>query len=554
MPPIRILLVLVACLAVRADGEELLMPTAKQTSHHPDTQNNQSKPRFPLAGTAKITPEPDPAIVSDSSVQKAAESPSVNLTEGLWLDETSERETTQPSHRLTQFPNMRSASNTDDSSPGKSLPDDTTSSFSQASFAERLDAFETRDEVDALVLPVNFQVPFDDGSAEMLAIDNEFSMQNSLAFQQNGLADINEFKIGVDFYSAPEFRDGLIIYGRNVAMKYGGYVKADFIYDADPIDSTDSFDTTTIPVNAEPRTNSRFHARQTRLSFDTRWRGNVDIVRIFVEGDFFSEGNSFRLRHAFGEYGRLLVGQTWTTFTDVAAAPATLDFEGSVSSVNRRQAQARYTFPIFGDELTGAVAVEDTKFIIEVPEMVVGESRSPSPDFVARVRWTTDWSQFQAAYLYREVGFQPVRQRVVTTSAGGFNFTGAALITDQTKAYSQVLFGEGIGSYRLLPDAAPTSPTSAGLLGLFGWMVGVTHDWNDVLSSNFTYAENSLDTVAFQEANDVKKTTYLAVNLLATPVDRVTVGIEYLYGTRENVDGDSAAANRIQTAFIFELP
>ena len=70
------------------------------------------------------------------------------------------------------------------------------------------------------------------------------------------------------------------------------------------------------------------------------------MIRIFTEGDFFGQSNAFRLRHAYGEVGSLLVGQTWTTFTDVAAAPATLDFEGSVSSVNRRQAQARWTQPI----------------------------------------------------------------------------------------------------------------------------------------------------------------------------------------------------------------
>ncbi len=32
------------------------------------------------------------------------------------------------------------------------------------------------------------------------------------------------------------------------------------------------------------------------------------------------------------------------------------------------------------------------------------------------------------------------------------------------------------------------------------------------------------------------------------------LGIEYLYGMRENIDGDSGAAHRLQTAFIFDLP
>ena len=74
------------------------------------------------------------------------------------------------------------------------------------------------------------------------------------------------------------------------------------------------------------------------------------------------------------------------------------------------------------------------------------------------------------------------------------------------------------------------------------------------LSSNFTYAENSLDNTAFQTRDNVHRTTYLAANLIWSPLDRVHVGIEYLYGLRENVDRTVGAANRMQAAFIFDLP
>lgn len=366
--------------------------------------------------------------------------------------------------------------------------------------------------------------------------------------------DAREFNVGLDLYSAPSFTDGLIIFGKDAAMKIGGFAKADFIYDFDPIDSTDSFVTTDIPIGAPHRTNSRFHARQSRLSFDTRWLTNDRLIRVYVEGDFFSDGNRFRLRHAFGQSGSLLVGQTWTTFADVAAAPATLDFEGSVSNINRRQAQARWTQNIFNDNTTFAVSVEDTNFIIEPPQGITGEPRNPSPDFVTRLRYENDCGQYQVAGLYRVVGFQPTGQKVITSFAYGFNFTGVRLITERTKVYSQIVFGEGIGSYRSLPDAAPTALNRAGLLPMFGWMVGLTHDWNDELSSNFTYAENSLDTTAFQAATDVKQTTYLAANLIWNPMNNVKIGVEYLYGTKENVGGASGDAHRLQTSFIFDLP
>ena len=383
-------------------------------------------------------------------------------------------------------------------------------------------------------------------------------------FRGNFSNDSRRYNVGTDFYSPPDFEGGLIVFGKDVAMKIGGFVKADFIYDFDPIDSTDVFNTTAIPVGAPPRTNTRFHARQTRMSVDTRWASDERIVRIFVEGDFFggsgTDGNrdsddTFRIRHAYGEVGSLLVGQTWTTFTDVAAAPATLDFEGSVSSVNRRQAFVRWTQQVLNEDLTLALAAENPQFIVVPPPGITGDSVNPSPDVVARLRLDKERAQFQVAYLYRLGGFQPTGGRVITNSAWGLNFTGVVLSRkDTSKAYSQILFGEGIGSYRGLPDAAPDSATTDQVLGLTGWMVGYTRDWTERLTSNFTYAENTLDNSLLQPPDDVHRTTYLSANLIWNPETRVRVGIEYLNGLRENIDRQVGVANRIQVAFIFDLP
>jgi hypothetical protein len=85
-------------------------------------------------------------------------------------------------------------------------------------------------------------------------------------------------------------------------------------------------------------------------------------------------------------------------------------------------------------------------------------------------------------------------------------------------------------------------------------MVGTTHDWNDQLNSNLTYAENMLDNPPGQPVDDVHRTTYLAANVIWRPYERVRTGIEYLYGLRENVSGLSAPANRIQMSVIFDLP
>ena len=85
-------------------------------------------------------------------------------------------------------------------------------------------------------------------------------------------------------------------------------------------------------------------------------------------------------------------------------------------------------------------------------------------------------------------------------------------------------------------------------------MVGWTHEWNDRWSSNFTYSVNRIDTASFQAGGDLRENSYLAVNLIWTPVERIYCGVEYLFGTRENVDGGRGEANRLQAAVFFYLP
>ena len=361
-----------------------------------------------------------------------------------------------------------------------------------------------------------------------------------------------------NFAADPGFASGVVIFGENAALKIGGYVKADLIHDFDAIGSTDTFDTSTIPTAALPRENSRFHARQSRLSFDTRWQVAGETIRAFVEADFFGgepDGASdFRLRHAYGTLNSFTAGQTWTTFTDPSAVPPTLDFEGAVSNVNRRQGLVRWDQPVLDEGLSVAVALEDPQINIESASLDIGEGRTESPDFITRLRLDRDWGALQVALVLRELGLQPRNEPVLTGTAWGFNFTGSILLLESTKGYYQITFGEGIGSYRGSPDIVVTGPGSVAVLPVFGWMVGVHHEWTDHLTSNVTFSKLSLEDVPGQNPENLRRTTYLAVNLIANPYDRVFTGVEYLYGIRDDVSGASGTANRLQLSFGFYLP
>ena len=174
---------------------------------------------------------------------------------------------------------------------------------------------------------------------------------------------------------APDTRpDGFTVGG--FVFKPGGRIKLDIIRDFDPITSEDTFDPRTIPVDGSEGGNSKLHARETRLFLDMRGPVEGKELRMYVETDFYGSGSVLRLRHAYGSYGGLLAGQTWSTFVDDDNFPNTIDFESPMAFPSIRQAQVRWT-PKLGAQVSWAVAVEDNKSAITPTRVDTRQGRVP---------------------------------------------------------------------------------------------------------------------------------------------------------------------------------
>ena len=137
--------------------------------------------------------------------------------------------------------------------------------------------------------------------------------------------------------------------GTDTSIAFSGYVKGDAIYDIDN-DPGDLFAFSGIAIDNSAADNAdgnfRMHARQSRFRFDSRTPTDWGQMRTRIEGDFFGAGgnewfsnsNSFRLRHAWGRLGPVLAGQSWTTFMDEDTFADTVDFFGPVAVEFARQA------------------------------------------------------------------------------------------------------------------------------------------------------------------------------------------------------------------------
>ena len=348
--------------------------------------------------------------------------------------------------------------------------------------------------------------------------------------------------------------------GTDAALRIGGFVKTDIVYNFDPLQISDRFIVGSIPAGQDDASTaeaqSSITANQSRLNFDLREPTEFGILRAFIEGDFAGDGDTFRMRHAFGQWKQLLAGKTWSAFMDTDASPEEVDFEGLNARINVRQAQVRL-MPARGAEYGLEVSLEDPN-----PEVQNGQGVTRAPDFVVAGRFTpNDRLHLKLSLLGRQIRAEADPYFGVGVSkqyAWGASLSGR-FITPLFDKRDSVLFqlsgGDGIGRY--VNDLASVgnfdgifNPNN-GDMQLFDILAGYVsgqHWWggSGTLRSNFTLGVVDINNPGFIDGNAYKRTYRLSTNLFWTPTPRIDLGAEYLWGRRENEGGDKGDATQVQ--------
>jgi DcaP outer membrane protein len=346
--------------------------------------------------------------------------------------------------------------------------------------------------------------------------------------------------------------DGFTVGG--FVFRPGGRIKLDIIRDFGVIGSEDSFDPRTIPTDGSEGGNSQLHARETRLFLDVRGPVEGKELKMYIETDFYGSGNVFRLRHAYGSYGGLLAGQTWSTFVDEDNMPNTIDFESPMAFPSFRQAQLRYTRKLAA-KVSWSVAVEDNKSSIQTPAGIPGKAEYSMPDLATRVRFVGSRGHVFASAFLGRARFRPTQGEPDDVSLWGGNVSARLKTSGRDYAYTQLTFGDGVGRYRGGVTAVPDASGKLQPVGVVALMGGYEHFWSPRLSSNAVYSEASAPSEVYYAADFNKRLDYGAVNLIYWFLPgRAWAGVEYLYGKREVFGGQDGTANRVQFAVRFNLP
>ena len=135
--------------------------------------------------------------------------------------------------------------------------------------------------------------------------------------------------------------------------------------------------------------------------------------------------------------------------------------------------------------------------------------------------------------------------------SGGFDTFGDDTIQ------LQGTYGEGI--FRYINDdfqnldAGFDSDGDLEAIPYYGVMFGYTHHWTDTFRSTASYGYANADNTSGQDGDAYHETHYGSFNVVWQLRERLSIGLEELYGEKETNDGSDGDVFRTQLGRVYSI-
>lgn len=347
------------------------------------------------------------------------------------------------------------------------------------------------------------------------------------------------------------------------SLALGGFVALRASYDFDGISDNRDFIPYDIPLTANYNNRQQLMLDASTSRLYLKAMANTEAlgrVIVYIDGDFRggSGENSYtpRLRSAYLSFLGFTFGRDVTTFCDLAAAPTTIDFQGPNAYNFNFATMIRYEFDFANDHLKMGVAAEMPQVSGTYNDYYLAmRQRIPDIPVYLQFAWGAERdSHIRVSGVFRNMYVRNfLDERNKSLFGWGAQLSGTIKLFPWIRLFMNGVYGKGITPYiqdltgsglDFLPDN--TNGSDIKVMPMWGWQAAAQFNLSRrmFVSGGFSMVNVDRETgYSFNE--EYKQGRYIFGNIFYSLTPRCTIAAEYLYGSRKNMDGVKAHANRV---------
>lgn len=396
------------------------------------------------------------------------------------------------------------------------------------------------------------EAPAENGTASPVAARGAYNDQQQAAPRPD------------DLTLDPKYKGYLKIPNTSVMIRFNAKPRVDMTYDNQNAGDDNRFITAKLPVDGDPNKGGKpvfnINAKASQLRLDVRAPEIAGSPRFYYENDFYGSGGGefpYRIRHLYGQIYNVIVGQTFSIFEDPDVWPDTIDYEGPNSATFARRPLVRYQQRV-GEDLQFNFGIEQPESEVDTNGTSGVSGRNTAPEGGVNARWEPEGiGHVQFASIFRDIGAKGTTQGNQDVFGWGLNLSGGFDTFGRDTLQAQATYGEGL--FRFCNDdfenndAAFDKNGDLEAIPYFGGMLGYTHHWSESFRSTVSYGYVHLDNTASQAGTAYHESHYGSANLTWQLRERLSVGLEELYGYKSTKDGSGGDAFRTQLGLLYSI-
>ncbi|MEG2177724.1 MAG: hypothetical protein RRY15_02465 [Bacteroidales bacterium] len=343
-------------------------------------------------------------------------------------------------------------------------------------------------------------------------------------------------------------------------LSLSGYVKGTLSYDwKNPIVNNHAFITSFIPMDQTPGNEGlvQLGAQTSTLAINfVGLPGTKHQIGAYFNINFSNTNYAPAIINAYATYFGFKIGMAFSLYTDLMAGPPTIDFQGPNSWTLLPNAVLDYEYK-FNKHWGVGIGIEMPIASYTTNTMTYAVNQKV-PDIPAYVQysWQNGSSWIRLSGIIRNMQYRDVLAKENHNNVGwGAKLSGSALLFKNLTSFYQIAYGSGASSYfqdlyGMQMDMLPNPHHNGKLANVNSWgaYLGLQYNFTKDIFASCTYSIVQANPTQGYYAGDLYKSAqYVVGNVFWNVNSVIQLGLEYIWGDRQNMDHNYKSNNRIQT-------